>query len=220
MTVILEKTALPEIEDPFEHPRVLIRLVDDNVTTAKSLAFFLEALGFEVKIWNNPKDFLNEYQNFKEDGCLILDVRMPQMSGLELFQALKDQGFSLPIIFLTGHGDVEMAVEAVKSGAFDFLLKPPSEEKLVTTIKKAIHLSLEKRKSANEKEARKIVFDSLTAREKDVVSLVAQGKLNKVIAAELDISEKTVQQHRGVACHKLGVKSVPELIDFLRLLQS
>lgn len=220
MTVFLEATERRVLQNPLENPEVLIRIVDDNQATCKSLHFFLEALGYEVRIWNDPELFLKEYKENNEDGCLLLDIRMPKISGLELHDILLKEKFRLPIIFLTGHGDVEMAVDSVKKGAFNFLLKPSNEKKLTETIEAAVKLSIENHLKENNKIIYREVFDSLTAREKEVIRLVAQGKLNKVIAAELNITEKTVQQHRSVACHKLAVRNVAELVEFLKVLES
>ena len=219
MTVILEATERRILQNPLENPEVLFRIVDDNQATCKSLQFFLEALGYEVRIWNDPELFLKEYKENEEDGCLLLDIRMPRISGLELHDILIKENFRLPIIFLTGHGDVEMAVDSVKKGAFNFLLKPSNEKKLTETIEAAVKLSIENHLKENNKTIYREVFDSLTPREKEVVRLVAQGKLNKVIAADLNITEKTVQQHRSVACHKLSVRNVAELVEFLKVLE-
>ena len=145
---------------------------------------------------------------------------MPKVSGIELHDILIKEKFRLPIIFLTGHGDVEMAVDSVKKGAFNFLLKPSNEKKLTETIEAAVQFSLETHLKENKKIIFQEVFDSLTPREKEVVRLVARGKLNKIIASDLNISEKTVQQHRSVACHKLAVRSVPELVDFLKVIDN
>ncbi|WP_277037480.1 response regulator transcription factor [Turicimonas muris] len=220
MTVILEPTERRILQNPLENPEILIRIVDDNTATCKSLEFFLEALGYQVKIWNDPEQFLKEYKEDKEDGCLLLDIRMPKISGIELHDILIKEKFRLPIIFLTGHGDVEMAVDSVKKGAFNFLLKPSNEKKLTETIEAAVQFSLETHLKENKKIIFQEVFDSLTPREKEVVRLVARGKLNKIIASDLNISEKTVQQHRSVACHKLAVRSVPELVDFLKVIDN
>ena len=220
MTVILEPTERRILQNPLENPEILIRIVDDNTATCKSLEFFLEALGYQVKIWNDPEQFLKEYMEDKEDGCLLLDIRMPKISGIELHDLLIKEKFRLPIIFLTGHGDVEMAVDSVKKGAFNFLLKPSNEKKLTETIEAAVQFSLETHLKENKKIIFQEVFDSLTPREKEVVRLVARGKLNKIIASDLNISEKTVQQHRSVACHKLAVRSVPELVDFLKVIDN
>ena len=178
MTVILEPTERRILQNPLENPEILIRIVDDNTATCKSLEFFLEALGYQVKIWNDPEQFLKEYKADKEDGCLLLDIRMPKISGIELHDILIKEKFRLPIIFLTGHGDVEMAVDSVKKGAFNFLLKPSNEKKLTETIEAAVQFSLETHLKENKKIIFQEVFDSLTPREKEVVSDYFSNMLN------------------------------------------
>ena len=207
------KTKTGHIETP-----ALIRVVDDNAMTCESLRFFFESLGYRVKTWTDPEAFLNEYAQDRDCGCLMLDIRMPKMSGLELLDRLNADGNRLPIVFLTGHGDIDMAVRALKQGALDFLQKPPEEENLMQVLEDAVALS---RKIAAEDAVEKqdqALWDSLTDREKDVMRLVGTGLLNKLIADRLGISEKTVQQHRGAASRKLGVRNAVETADFLRRL--
>ena len=172
----------------------MIYIVDDNAETAQSLAFFLESLGWRTRVWNDPEAFLHDYEALAADGCFIFDIRMPRIDGLELLERLNAKDNKRPIIFLTGHGDVNMAVKAFKNGAFDFYLKFQAEK-----------LAYDRKR-----------FDSLTDREKDVVILVGKGMMNKTIADTLKISEKTVQQHRGVACKKLNLINAVEIADFLR----
>lgn len=194
-----------------------ILIVDDNVVTAKSLAFFLESLGFSTKIWNDPRLFVNEITS-SGVGCIILDVRMPYLNGLEVFDLLKQKEITTPVIFLTGHGDVQMAVDAMKRGAFDFFLKPPQEQLLIERIEKAIEISLENEFKARQLSYERKRFERLTDREKDIVLLVGKGLMNKTIADILGISEKTVQQHRGSACKKLNLANAVEISEFLRRL--
>ena len=192
-----------------------IDIVDDNAATSRSLKFFLEAVGYRVRTWLDPRQFLASGICERTLGCIILDIRMPDMGGLEVQECLNRMHCAMPVIFLTGHGDVEMAVHAVKHGAYDFLLKPPEEAKLLGAIEGAVKKSraiLENRRQAKQLRDR---FETLTPREKDVAFLVARGLMNKVIADRIGIAEKTVQQHRGAACRKLQVRNVAELIDFL-----
>lgn len=192
---------------------MLIRIVDDNAETCASLKFFLESLGWQVKTWTDPAAFLHEWRSDARAGCILLDIRMPGMSGLELLDALQADRCRLPILFLTGHGDVEMAVRALKRGAVDFLLKPPQEQKFVDAIEKALAQS--GRLFKEDEEARKMLdtWQKLTDRERDVMSLVAKGLMNKQIASLLGISEKTVQQHRGAAGRKLDVRNAVEAAE-------
>lgn len=177
-----------------------IYIVDDNEMTSQSLAFFCESLGYETKVWNDPEEFLEAYPTLDKVGCIVLDVRMPKKNGLEVFAELKEQKNKLPVIFLTGHGEVRTAVHALKDGAFDFLLKSPEEKELIDVIERALRLSSDLKFKDDQMAYDQKRFDSLTEREKDVVVLVGKGMMNKNIADVLQISEKTVQQHRGSAC--------------------
>ena len=202
-----------ESDEDREH--ALVRIVDDNAETCASLKFFLESLGFFVETWTDPLRFLDEWRSDQRPGCVLLDVRMPGMSGLELLDKLMAEHCGLPILFLTGHGDVEMAVRALKRGAVDFLLKPPEEKKIVDAVEKAVSLGV---RLFRENAEAKIVLDrwnELTAREQDVMLLVAKGLMNKQIADLLGISEKTVQQHRGSACRKLDLRNAVEAAAYL-----
>lgn len=193
-----------------------IYIVDDNAETAQSLAFFLESLGWRTRVWNDPETFLIDYEELAADGCFIFDIRMPKIDGLELLERLNAKGNKRPIIILTGHGDVNMVVKAFKNGAFDFFLKPPAEKELIEAVEKALTVSSDVKFQAEKLAYDRKRFDSLTDREKDVVILVGKGMMNKTIADTLKISEKTVQQHRGVACKKLNLINAVEIADFLR----
>lgn len=168
----------------------IVRIVDDDETFCMSQKMFLQAMGWFVLIYNSAKTFLED-DDPSQPGCLILDMRMPEMTGLELQTALVARGAPLPIIFLTGHGDVNMAVHALQHGAFDFLQKPVDPEKLNEVVSRAL-------------------YDSLTAREQDVVKLAAMDMSNKDIGEKLFISLPTVKMHRSSAFTKLGVKSALE----------
>ncbi len=192
-----------------------IFIVDDNEATSRSLKFFLQAMGYRVRTWADPREFLSSKAFESALGCIILDIRMPGLGGLQVQECLAGMRCTMPIIFLTGHGDIEMAVHAVKCGAFDFLLKPPEEAKLTRSIEGAIGQSREILRKTEQSGQMRARFETLTAREKDVALLVARGLMNKVIADRLGIAEKTVQQHRGAACRKLGVRSVADLISLL-----
>lgn len=194
----------------------LVRIVDDNAQTCDSIRFFLESLGFEVLVWTDPVEFLARWRDDPRPGCILLDVRMPGLSGLELLDRLMADGCRHPILFLTGHGDVEMAVRALKHGAIDFLLKPPEEEKIIAAVERASALGVRNARVDAERESTRRLWESLTERERDVMRLVAKGLMNKQIASALEIAEKTVQQHRGAACRKLDVRNAVEAADFLR----
>ena len=173
-------------------------VVDDEQETCESLRFFLESLHYRVRSWNDPKLFLDEVTGLRGNGCIILDVRMPDMSGLEVFDRLLALGNVRPVVFLTSHGDIAMAVRAVKRGALDFLTKPPEEEKLREVLEAAENAARSMSADLKLADDARRRFDSLTSREKDVIRLVGLGLMNKIIADRLGISEKTVKQHRGL----------------------
>ncbi len=186
-------------------------VVDDDAGVRDSLAALLEAAGRRVETFASAQTFLETFDPARK-GCLLLDVRMPGMSGLELQAKLADESFALPVIIMTGHGDVAMAVKAMKCGAVDFLEKPFKEEGLLT----AIGLALERGRQVWEHEAlaakRSDQFALLTAREREVFSRLVEGKANKVIADELGISPRTVEIHRARVMDKLGVRTLPDLV--------
>lgn len=189
-----------------------IHLVDDDAAFRRSMVFLLESMGWAVQAHASATDYLaHGLPAHAQTGCLLLDVRMPGMSGLELQQALVARGCSLPIVFLTGHGDVELAVQAMKHGAFDFLEKPFKDQRLLDVVSAALRqreaeLALHERaQQASERLAR------LSPRETEVAHLVAKGLPNKLVARALDISEKTVHIHRQHVMEKAEVGSAAEL---------
>lgn len=189
-----------------------IHLVDDDAAFRRSLVFLLESMGWAVQTHASAADYLaHGLQAADQTGCLLLDVRMPGMSGLELQQILRARGCTLPIVFLTGHGDVELAVQAMKLGAFDFLEKPFRDQRLLDVVSAA----LRQREAEQATRERALQAASrlarLSPRESEVARLVAQGLPNKLVARELDISEKTVHIHRQHVMEKAGVGSAAEL---------
>ena len=193
-------------------PEWQIHLVDDDAAFRRSLVFLLESMGWPVQAHASAADYLDAgLPALEQTGCLLLDVRMPGMSGLELQQALIARGCHLPIVFITGHGDVELAVQAMKHGAFDFLEKPFKDQRLLDVVSAALRqreadlVSSERAQQAGDRLAR------LSPREAEVARLVAQGLPNKLVARELDISEKTVHIHRQHVMEKAEVGSAAEL---------
>ena len=195
----------------------LVRIVDDDEVMRKSWNFLIEGEGWKTSCYAGAFRFLEEDDD-SLPGCVILDVRMPNMSGIELQRIMGIQSNHLPIIFVSAHGDIDMAVQALKDGAFDFLPKLVSAERLLAAIEKACLISCELHESEQREKAARDNFNSLTQREKMVARKVALGLLNKQIADELDISEKTVQAHRGAVCRKLGVKSAVGVAAILRII--
>ncbi len=199
------------------NPMALIRVVDDDAEMRESLEFLLSTEGWKVRSYPSAKAFL-ETDDDMIPGCLLLDIRMPEMSGLELQEKLKTRDYSLPVLFITAHGDITMAVEAVKNGAFDFLPKPLDDEKLLSSVEKAVSSDWERRSRQQNMTVLREELETLTPREREVAELVAQGLMNKVIADKLGIAEKTVQIHRGQVCRKLKVRSAVEISHILRQL--
>lgn len=199
-------------ETPPVVPEWQIHLVDDDAAFRRSMVFLLESMGWPVQAHASAADYLDAgLPALEQTGCLLLDVRMPGMSGLELQQALIARGCRLPIVFITGHGDVELAVQAMKHGAFDFLEKPFKDQRLLDVVSAALRqreadlVSSERAQQAGDRLAR------LSPREAEVARLVAQGLPNKLVARELDISEKTVHIHRQHVMEKAEVGSAAEL---------
>lgn len=199
-------------ETPPVVPEWQIHLVDDDAAFRRSLVFLLESMGWPVQAHASAADYLDAgLPALEQTGCLLLDVRMPGMSGLELQQALIARGCHLPIVFITGHGDVELAVQAMKHGAFDFLEKPFRDQRLLDVVSAALRqreadlVSSERAQQAGDRLAR------LSPREAEMARLVAQGLPNKLVARELDISEKTVHIHRQHVMEKAEVGSAAEL---------
>ena len=192
----------------------LIRVIDDDDAMRRSWAFLIEGEGWEVATYPSALAFLSA-NDFSRPGCLLLDIRMPRMSGLELQDVLRDRNIDLPIIFITGHGDVDMAVRGLKSGAVDFLQKPVDDRKLLEVINTAVLKNVSARRSDAELASFRTKLESLTQREREVIRMVAQGASNKAVAEGLGISEKTVQVHRGSAYRKLEIHNAAEIARLL-----
>jgi len=195
-----DKSALPTVY-----------VVDDDDGMRRALDALLSTVGFSTAVFSRPAEFL---ANFKADspGCLVLDIRMPDMSGLELQQHLNRTGSMLPVIFITGHGDVPMAVQAMKEGAFEFIQKPFRDQDLLDHINHALKLDAENRNTVARRAEVLHRLESLTPRERQVMDLVVEGAANKVIAIDLDLSERTVEIHRAKVMEKMGARSVAHLV--------
>ena len=202
--------------DKFQE-KAVVRIIDDDDSMRKSWRFLIEGEGWTTKFYSSALRFLEE-DDRNELGCVVLDVRMPDKSGIELQRVMMLQKNGLPIIFVSDHGDIDMAVQALKDGVTDFLPKPVSADRLLTAIERAVSKDVERRQQNQLTDEYRHGFDTLTAREKMVAKKVARGLLNKQIADELQISEKTVQVHRGSVCRKLGVKSAVGVASILSIL--
>ena len=194
--------------------KVLVRIVDDDSDLRAAIRFLLESEGWEVADYYSAADFLLN-DDPKIPGCLILDVRMPEMTGVELQSELKQHVREIPIVFLSAHGDIEMAVKTLHEGAVDFLTKPVQEDKLVPVISRAVKLDLIKRGLSFDHEKTKERFRELTEREKQIVLLLTKGLLNREVGERLGISTRTVEVHRARAFKKLDLHTINKLIQFV-----
>jgi FixJ family two-component response regulator len=188
-----------------------VYVVEDDEAVRDSLDLLLKSDGKLVKTYENALAFLRDYSD-KMAGCIVLDIRMPGMDGMELQKKLNDKHSILPIIFVTGHGDVPMAVDAMKEGAVDFIQKPYREEALLEKIEAALAQDLEQRKSLGEKQEIVRRIKNLTPREHEIMDRMIAGQANKVIAIELEISQRTVEIHRSRVMHKMGTHSLAHLV--------
>jgi FixJ family two-component response regulator len=186
-------------------------VVDDDEAVRGSLRLLLKSVKLPCEVFASAREFLAAFDP-RRSGCLVLDIRMPDMSGLELQQELNSRGTLLPIIFITGHGDVPMAVEAMQQGAMDFLQKPFRDQDLIDRINKALERDRAGREMLGNRERIQARIASLTPREREVLALVTQGKPNKVIAADLAVSQRTVEIHRAHVMEKMGANSLAHLV--------
>jgi two-component system, LuxR family, response regulator FixJ len=189
----------------------VIYVVDDDEGMRRALDTLLSTVGYKTAVFARPSAFLAD---IKPDapGCLVLDIRMPDMSGLEVQQHLNRMGSMLPVIFITGHGDVPMAVQAMKEGAFEFIQKPFRDQELLDRINHALKLDAENRSTVARRAEVLHRLESLTPRERQVMDLVVEGAANKVMAIDLDLSERTVEIHRAKVMEKMGARSVAHLV--------
>jgi len=195
-----------------KNPQVMV--VDDDSGIRNAMRALLKSVGLESMQYPSAQEFLAAYQP-SQPGCLVLDIRMPGMSGLELQQQLNLRGAVIPVIFMTGHGDIPMAVEAMQHGAFDFLQKPFRDQDLLDRIQRAIVKDGELRQSLGEHARIKTHLESLTPREREVLDLMTQGKQNKVIAQDLGVSPRTIEIHRARVMEKMNAQSVAELVRMM-----
>lgn len=188
-----------------------IYVVDDDDGMRRALTLLLSTVGFRTAAYARPSEFLANLKP-EEPGCLVLDIRMPEMSGLEVQQQLNRAGCMLPVIFITGHGDVPMAVQAMKAGAFEFIQKPFRDQDLLDKINHALRSDAENRQNVARRAEVLRRLQSLTPREREVMNLVVDGGANKVIAIDLGLSERTVEIHRAKVMEKMGARSVAHLV--------
>ena len=197
----------------------IVHIVDDDSAIRSSLSFLMKSVGFDSRAYASAEAFL-EQADLDRLGCLVVDVRMHGMSGLELQQLLNERGSKLPVIIITGHGDVPMAVQAMKAGAVDFLEKPYDNELLITRIRQCLQeVSTEQNRESKVAKA-KSALAQLTPRELEVMNLLVAGKHNKAIADDLDISVRTAEAHRAKVMKKLHADSLSDIVRVALLMQS
>ncbi len=194
--------------------QAIVYVVDDDEAVRDSLRWLLEANGFRVQVYQSAEEFLANLRPDRNEwpGCLLLDVRMPGMSGLQLHDELLKRGSPLPLIFITGHGDVNMAVSSMKKGAADFLEKPFNDEELCAVVRQNLDRAITAHEASNAERDAIGRIEKLTGRERQVLDLIVAGRLNKQIADDLDISIKTVEAHRANIMTKLGARTMADLM--------
>lgn len=200
-----------------EKPLVLV--IDDDDAMRGSVAFFMASVGLDTRLFKSAEEFLLVLDDLSKErpGCLLLDVRMPGMSGLELQRHLNEMSFVLPVLMVSGHGDIPMAVAALKGGAEDFIEKPYRDQHLLDAVNLAIRKSRERLAEGSERSVVRERFQRLTRREREVLAGVLAGKQNKMIALDLDLSVKTVEVHRHTGMEKMAAGSVAELSRMILL---
>lgn len=189
----------------------VVHLVDDDAAIRRSVGFMLKTSGYRVESYESGADLLKASSHL-EQGCILLDIRMPGMDGLEVQQALQDEGISLPVIIMTGHGDVQLAVKAMKAGAIDFIEKPFEKEALQESLEEGFRRLTHKGATGDRARDATIRLNALTSREREVLDGLAQGLPNKTIAYDLGISPRTVEIHRANLMSKLAVRSLSEAL--------
>ena len=193
-------------------PEATVFVIDDDPAVRESLQWLIESVGLNVETYSTAQGFLDAFDRDRP-GCLVLDVRMPGISGLDLQDQLASQQVRIPVIIITGHADVPMAVRAMKAGVVDFIEKPFSDELLLDRIRAALELDARIRVNQSHRTEVEAYFAQLTPREREVMSMVVAGKSNKQIAAELRLSQKTVEVHRAHVMQKMHAESLAELVQ-------
>jgi FixJ family two-component response regulator len=192
-------------------PDATVFVVDDDKDMRQSLKWLIESIGLTVQGFESAEQFLEE-NHASRPGCLLLDMRMPGMDGMRLLEQLRTRGEHLPVIVFTGHGDVPMAVQAMKLGAFDFVEKPATHQYILTRVRDALSMDEDLRASKSRHAEFERLVSQLSQREREVMEKVVVGETNKVIALSLGISERTVEKHRENIMQKMGVRSVAALV--------
>ncbi|ACM28737.1 response regulator transcription factor [Agrobacterium rhizogenes] len=197
----------------------MVFVIDDDASLRDALSSLFRSVGIQVELYGSPSEFLAREPVTVGESCLVLDIRLPGVSGLDFQNQLSKLGNTIPIIFMTGHGDVPMSVRAMKAGALDFLIKPFRDQDMLDAVSNALALDRERRATKETMSVWKARYETLTAREREVIAMVTSGLMNKQIAGMLGVSEITVKLHRGHLMEKMGVRTLAELVKIYELLR-
>jgi FixJ family two-component response regulator len=197
---------------PVMTEEAVVHIIDDDASLRSALDSLFRSTGLATRTHESVAAFMQAPPPQDAPGCLVLDVRLPGMSGLDFQQALEGHGIRLPVILMTGHGDIPMTVRAMKAGAIDFLAKPFRDQEMLDAVSAALEADRARRAESGRLDALKSLYATLSPREQQVMSLVTAGKLNKQVAGDLDLSEITVKIHRGAAMRKMGAKTLADLV--------
>ena len=204
---------------PFEtNNRAVVHVVDDDASLRGALESLFESVGLASRGYGAARDFLNAGLA-DQPGCLVIDIRLPDMSGLEFQAQLSEMGVRLPVVMMTGYGDIPMTVRAMKRGAVDFLPKPFRDQDMLDAVMRAIERDRQRRTVDDDVSRMRQRFGTLSAREQQVMMLVTTGKMNKQVAGDLGISEITVKIHRGAAMHKMGARTLADLVRMAEMVK-
>jgi FixJ family two-component response regulator len=198
--------------------RATVYIIDDDASVREALDGLFRSTGLATRLYESGHDFMSAPPS-DAHGCLVVDVRLPGISGLDFQERLAKEGIRLPVVLMTGHGDVPMSVRGMKAGAVDFLTKPFRDQDMLDAVASALARDRARREEHVKLEALKAQFATLSPRERQVMALVTAGKMNKQIAGDLDLSEITVKIHRGAAMHKMGARSLADLVRMAETLK-
>jgi FixJ family two-component response regulator len=198
--------------------RAIVHVVDDDAPLRDALEGLFDTVGLDTKTYGTAQDFLNANLSDRP-GCIVIDIRLPDMNGLEFQARLTQLGVGLPVVMMTGYGDIPMSVRAMKRGAVDFLAKPFNDQDMLDAVMTAIERDRQRRKAEDDVARMRQRFETLSAREKEVMLLVTSGKMNKQVAGDLGISEITVKIHRGAAMRKMNARTLPDLVRMVEVVR-